>query len=215
MPSESELLTAAESIERHLRVIRRLMRASLLADVQATSLTWPQMHALEALLRVGAMSLKALSRHLALAHSTVSGIVDRLEQRGLVRRETDPADRRGVRISVTPPVQDYMERVMPAHRLGPLLDALRAATDEERGRALQGVATLQRLLEAQAQIQGQIRGQIRGQIQAQIQGQAMASPASGAPDPPSGEDAGNGQDSAHTPDLPRGDEDADGGEQKA
>ena len=150
MSGESELLAEAETIERHLRVIRRLMRASLRADLRLEPLTRPQMHALEALVRHGAMSLKALSRHLALAHSTVSGIMDRLEQRGLVRREPDPADRRGVRLSVTPPVQDYMDSVLPLHRLEPLLAALYDASPEERGCVLEGVMTLHRLLEAQA-----------------------------------------------------------------
>ncbi len=148
--SESDLLAEAEAIERHLRVIRRLMRASLQADMRLAPLTRPQMHALEALVRGGAMSLKALSRHLALAHSTVSGIVDRLEQRGLVRRETDPADRRGVRLSVTRPVQEYMDSVLPARRLEPLLASLHGASAEERRCVLEGVATLHRLLEAHA-----------------------------------------------------------------
>jgi MarR family transcriptional regulator, organic hydroperoxide resistance regulator len=150
MAGESDLLAEAEAIEQHLRVIRRLMRASLRADMRLEPLTRPQMHALEALVHHGTMSLKALSRHLALAHSTVSGIMDRLEQRGLVRREMDPADRRGVRLSVTPPVQDYLDSVLPVHRLEPLLAALRDASPEERRYILEGVTALQRLLEAQA-----------------------------------------------------------------
>ena len=40
------------------------------------------------------ISLRALSKELGLAHSTVSGIVDRLEKRGMVVRQTDEADRR-------------------------------------------------------------------------------------------------------------------------
>jgi MarR family transcriptional regulator, organic hydroperoxide resistance regulator len=146
---ESDLLAEAEAIERHLRVIRRLMRASLRADLRQAPLTRPQMHALEALVRDGEMSLKALSRYLALAHSTVSGIVDRLEQRGLVHRKPDPADRRGVRLSVTPPVQEYIDSVLPEHRLEPLLEALHDASPEERSCVLEGVTTLHRLLEAQ------------------------------------------------------------------
>jgi MarR family transcriptional regulator, organic hydroperoxide resistance regulator len=149
MSGESDLLAEAEAIEQHLRVIRRLMRASLRADMRLAPLTRPQMHALEALVRHGAMSLKALSRHLALAHSTVSGIVDRLEHRGLVRREPDLADRRGVRLCVTQPVQEYMDDVLPVHRLEPLLAALHDASPEERRCVLEGVTALHRLLEVQ------------------------------------------------------------------
>lgn len=147
MSTESDVLDQAEAIEQHLRRIRRLMRSALHEDMRSTPLTRPQMHVLAALTHTGAMSLKALSRHLALAHSTVSGIVDRLEQRGLVRRELDPHDRRGVRIAIGDSVEDYLRDVLPARRLGPLLQALRNASDEERRCVLDGIATLHRLLE--------------------------------------------------------------------
>lgn len=143
-----DLLAQAEAIEGHLRVIRRLMRSALHEDLRRAPLTRPQLQALAALVHSGAMSLKALSRHLALAHSTVSGIVDRLERQGFVRREPDPRDRRGVRITLGAPVEAYMREVLPAHQLGPLLRALDDASEEDRLRVLDGVATLRRLLEA-------------------------------------------------------------------
>ncbi len=75
------------------------------------SLTPPQVLALEALVdhhrETGAgLSLSELSRRMGLAHSTVSGIVTRLERRGLLRRTTRPDDRRFVAIELTQPVQD-------------------------------------------------------------------------------------------------------------
>jgi len=144
------LLRDAEAIERHLRTIRRLARSTLRADIALGQLTRPQMYALDAVVRHGSLSLKALSRHLSLAHSTVSGIVDRLERRGLVRRETDPEDRRGIRIVPAEEVTSYIERALPSRLLGPLLEALRGASAEERARVLDGLATLHRLLEGHA-----------------------------------------------------------------
>lgn len=42
-----------------------------------------------------------LNRHVLLSQPALSRMVDRLADRGLVRREADPADGRGVRLSLT------------------------------------------------------------------------------------------------------------------
>ncbi len=43
-----------------------------------------------------------LNRHVLLSQPALSRLVDRLADRGLVQRHPDPADRRGVRLSLTP-----------------------------------------------------------------------------------------------------------------
>ena len=43
-----------------------------------------------------------LSAMLALAKSSLTGLVDRTERNGLVRRESDPRDTRAVRVALTP-----------------------------------------------------------------------------------------------------------------
>jgi len=45
--------------------------------------------------------LSELNRHVLLSQPALSRMVDRLADRGLVRRESDPADGRGVRLSLT------------------------------------------------------------------------------------------------------------------
>src|SRR3712207_1846941 len=46
--------------------------------------------------------LTDLSRRLMVTCGNITGVVDRLEQAGLLRRERDPSDRRVVRAQVTP-----------------------------------------------------------------------------------------------------------------
>src|ERR1700758_4961531 len=46
-------------------------------------------------------TMAELASYLGLERSTVSGLIDRAVQRGLVRRTTDPADGRSVRVSLT------------------------------------------------------------------------------------------------------------------
>lgn len=53
-------------------------------------------------IRQGVASPVALANRLGISRAVVTGLLDRLEQRGLVRREADPTDRRRLRLVVTP-----------------------------------------------------------------------------------------------------------------
>jgi MarR family transcriptional regulator, lower aerobic nicotinate degradation pathway regulator len=46
-------------------------------------------------------TMAALARHLVLDKSSTTGLVDRAERRGLVRRTADPDDGRSVRVAIT------------------------------------------------------------------------------------------------------------------
>lgn len=145
---DEELLRDAETIEQHLRFIRQAMRRFIEADKHRVSLTAPQLHALAVLTRpahADGLTLKQLSEHMGLAHSTVSGIVDRLERQGLVRRLTNPTDRRSTRLDVTEQVKAYMQESFPRQRLGPLMTALQHASEIERKAVLEGLTTLRHL----------------------------------------------------------------------
>src|SRR5262245_54725995 len=98
---KSDLTAMAAEIDRDLRAIRKLLRRPLEADITRGGLTGPQQQAMSVLVRSDGLSLKQLSRELALAHSTVSGIVDRLEKRGMVERRPDESDRRSSRVVIT------------------------------------------------------------------------------------------------------------------
>jgi DNA-binding MarR family transcriptional regulator len=147
------VLQDAARIEAHLQNIRRVLRESIWSEARRlrVPLTPPQVLALQVLvdhLREAdeGLSLSELSRRMELAHSTVSGIVTRLERRGLLRRTTRPDDRRFVTIELTRPVKEWVGYELPALRLRPLTAAIGEATEQERSAILDGLATLQRLL---------------------------------------------------------------------
>lgn len=94
----------------------------------------------------GEMTLKELSARMGLAQSTTSGIVDRLERKGLLHRYVSPADRRATRLEVTDAVKAYLQQQWPEHLHSPLLSAVQRATSAERSAILIGLATLHRLL---------------------------------------------------------------------
>ncbi len=105
MAKRQDLAGMAREIDRHLRAVRQVLRQPVEAEFARGGLTGPQRSVMQALFHSEGMRLKDLSRQVGLAHSTVSGIVDRLEKRGVVRRLPDSDDRRFSRIAVTDAVR--------------------------------------------------------------------------------------------------------------
>lgn len=145
----------AERITAHLEAIRQALRRSSWTEARRhpVPLTPPQVLALQILVDhvrdTGAgLSLTELSRRMGLAHSTASGIVSRLERRGLLHRVAREEDRRFVRIELAEPVTQWLDHNLAAARFGPLTAALRATTAAERAAVVHGLEILQRLLEA-------------------------------------------------------------------
>ncbi len=56
-----------------------------------------------------------LSRHLVTHRSNVTGLVDRLEQRGLLKRREDSADRRAYRVILTDAGQGLLREIRPVY----------------------------------------------------------------------------------------------------
>jgi DNA-binding MarR family transcriptional regulator len=147
-------LNQAAEIADHLQAIRRTLREAVWEQARRypVPLTGPQLHVLQALVAearaTGAgLSVSDLSGRVGLAHSTVSGIVARLEDRRLLRRVTDPDDRRRTRVELTPRVRSWVDRELPAARQQPIAAALGRASPAERAEVTRGVATLRRLLD--------------------------------------------------------------------
>jgi MarR family transcriptional regulator, lower aerobic nicotinate degradation pathway regulator len=71
-------------------------------------------------------TMAELASYLGLERSTVSGLVDRAVQRGLVRKTTDSADGRSVRVSLTPEARRVETRIITDidELMAPLTDRL-------------------------------------------------------------------------------------------
>lgn len=143
----SSVTALAERMEQDLSAIRRALRKPLDSEVARGELTSPQMSVMRVVVRQHGVSLKDLSREVSLAHSTVSGIVDRLEKRGMVERRPDPEDGRTSRIFPTMIVADFVREQIPRLSRGPLEDALERATKAERAAIAEALRRLRELLE--------------------------------------------------------------------
>jgi len=146
MGKREQLVAMAQEIDQHLSAVRSMVRKPLEAEFARGHLTGPQRSVMQALVFSDGMSLKELSRQVGLAHSTVSGIVDRLQSRGLVKRNSDQADRRLSVIVVSQPVRDFMQKTLPALTIHPLVEALRVARPGDRAIILEGLRKLREIL---------------------------------------------------------------------
>lgn len=96
-----------------LTALRRIVRAIDLhsrALEQDHGLTGPQLLTLRRLEDLGSTSVGRLADALALSQPTVTGIVTRLERRGLVERRRSSSDRRRVIVTVTPAGREMLAR---------------------------------------------------------------------------------------------------------
>ncbi|WP_299352314.1 MarR family transcriptional regulator [uncultured Shimia sp.] len=100
-----------------------------------------------------------LARTLSLGKSSLSGLIDRMSASGLVRRETDPTDGRGVLVFATPRGREAAQSLAPlvqgANRA--LLAPFDSAEQEVIGRFLSHVADNAEAIIEDAAQQGRAR----------------------------------------------------------
>ncbi|MFC1544898.1 MarR family winged helix-turn-helix transcriptional regulator [Gemmatimonadota bacterium] len=98
-----------------IRILQSLRRIIHAVDVQSKrvasnyGVTVPQILCLVKVVEKGPLATNALSREIFLASSTVIGILDRLEEKGLVVRARDTKDRRQVFVHATIKGQELVE----------------------------------------------------------------------------------------------------------
>jgi DNA-binding MarR family transcriptional regulator len=96
-----------------LVALRRIIRAVDLHSRQlmdACGLTGPQLVALRELARGGTSTARDLARTVQVSQATTTGILDRLERRGLITRARSESDRRALDVALT----DEGRRVLAA-----------------------------------------------------------------------------------------------------
>jgi DNA-binding MarR family transcriptional regulator len=85
--------------------------SSALADL---NLTAAEINALANLAGRGALNVRELSAETGTRATTLTGVLDRLENRGYLTRELDAADRRSFRLPLTKAGREVAERVRAA-----------------------------------------------------------------------------------------------------
>jgi DNA-binding MarR family transcriptional regulator len=105
IPNITPPIPAVRYDQHILRSLRRIVREM---DIHSQRLrltheiTGPQLICLLAIVTEGPLSSKQIAEQVSLSPSTVVGVLDRLEGKGLVMRIRDIRDRRVVNVSATP-----------------------------------------------------------------------------------------------------------------
>lgn len=107
-------------VQTSFMVIAALSRVAAEQDLSLTQLR------MLGILRDREPAMAELAAYLGLERSTVSGLIDRAVQRGLVRKTTDAADGRSVRVSLTAEARKMETRVIAdiGDLLAPMTDRL-------------------------------------------------------------------------------------------
>lgn len=113
---------------------------------QKGHMTGPQGMLMGILKQGGKMKVSELSEKLGLSNSTVSGILDRLENQGMVERTRSEEDRRVVYIDITEKFKEHIQQHFDdvERELGTMMNR---ATAEELDTIQNGLETLRMVLE--------------------------------------------------------------------
>jgi DNA-binding MarR family transcriptional regulator len=106
--------------------LRRALRASIRTDYSWESLPMAQVEIMQCLAERDGARVGELAAILRLAQNTVSGLVQQLVENGSLVRQTDPTDRRAVRISISDEGRTRLAGWQAAHerRIGGALETL-------------------------------------------------------------------------------------------
>lgn len=133
--------STVEEIEKHLRKVDYIIRRKGREILSDFNITIPQFTALQILINKGNMTIGELSKSMALACSTITDLIDRMEKAGLVVRKKDEKDKRVVRIEVLSNGYEILEKVLNK-RIEFLSSKLVDFTYEEKVRLSLGLKAL-------------------------------------------------------------------------
>lgn len=151
MNDVTKLVAVNDSI-RILQSVRRIAQCVEHHSKRLTAthkITSPQLVALMAIAQLGPSTLKSIGRAIHLSPSTVVGIVDRLEEKELVRRERDTRDRRNVYVTVTAAGQALVDNAPSALPQG-FTSALSALPENDQHTMVVALEQFATLLEVKA-----------------------------------------------------------------
>ena len=165
---------------RILRALRRITRSIALHSRQLaaySNITAPQLVCLRAIVENGPLTATAISREIHLSASTIVGILDRLEDKGWVRRERGREDRRIVFVTATESGVALV-RDTPSPLQKKLADALNALPELEQAAITLSLERIVTLMESSTSVEVEAPGEPASPI--------LDVPITGGPQPESG-----------------------------
>ena len=132
-------------------LIRRLMQGNYLYNKELNKtyqVSAPQLSSLLALHENGPMPPSQIAKYIMVNSSTVTGIIDRLEQKGLVERSRISPDRRVITIALTEKGQELAKNAPPPIQKK-IVDGLQKLPPNEIEKIVQALTKLTYMLDVQ------------------------------------------------------------------
>jgi DNA-binding MarR family transcriptional regulator len=140
-----------DQIRKIIHLIRRLMQAGELYTKELNKtcqVSVPQLSCILVLYEHGPLPPSQIAKHIMVQSSTVTGIIDRLEQKGLVCRLRDSSDRRVITIQLTEGGKELAHNAPPPiqHKV---VDGLQRLPHKKIEQIVKSLHTLTHLLDVQ------------------------------------------------------------------
>lgn len=117
--------------------------------VKQVGLTGPQLIILKEVSKLGEITIGKLAETISLSQATVTGILDRLEKRGLIARRRGETDKRQVFLQVTQPGKALLKNAPPLMQES-FVEAFNQIQDWEQAMILSSLQRLVSMLDAKA-----------------------------------------------------------------
>lgn len=143
--------TSQEKVKQIIFLIRKLMHGAELYTKELNkkySITSAQLNCLLAIYENGPLPPSQIARRMLVNSSTVTGVIDRLELKGLVERQRNSADRRVIYIRLTPNGKE-MAKVAPPPIQQRVIDGLQQMPADELDQIILSLAKLTKMLDFQ------------------------------------------------------------------
>ncbi|MBN2396894.1 MAG: MarR family transcriptional regulator [Deltaproteobacteria bacterium] len=147
----TDITTPHDGIRDIIYLIRRLMQAGYLYTKELNkkyNVSAPQLNCLIALSENGPLPPSQIARHIMVKSSTVTGVIDRLEQKELVRRVRNSRDRRVITIELTEE-GERLARNAPPPIQQKIVDGLKGLSPEQREQIRRNLNLLIDMLDAE------------------------------------------------------------------
>lgn len=110
-------------------------------DISKSSLNITEFSVLEVLYHKGQQTIQQIGSSILVSSSSMTYVIDKLEQRGLLRRSPCPDDRRVIHVTLTQSGTELMEQMMPKHHemVDRMFESLTADEAEELGELLKKI----------------------------------------------------------------------------
>jgi DNA-binding MarR family transcriptional regulator len=155
MSNHVDIVSASEAppdlVKQIIFQIRRLIQAKELYTKELNKkyqVSASQLNCLLALYENGPLPPSQIARHIMVKSSTVTGIIDRLEQKGLVNRSRKSRDRRVITVELTGSGRTLAENAPPPIQQK-VLEGLERLPQSEMEKIVLGLNMLTRMLDVQ------------------------------------------------------------------